>query len=582
MKNLILFGTCGAVIYNVMKAIAKRYCEASDIDTNNTYLNKKGQTFPHFEDTGRYEEVIKPMFDRAFAFIGLLMLSPLYVGIAAAIYMDDPGPIFFNQIRVGKDKHFFTLHKFRTMRMDTPHNVPTHQLSDPEQYITKVGRLLRKTSLDELPQLWDIFRGKMSIIGPRPALFNQEDLIAERDKYFANNIMPGLSGLAQIQGRDELEIYDKAAIDGEYTRILKGGGISAFFQDICCFTRTFMAVWKQEGVVEGGTGNIDNTVNLPKDEAGRDDYGYKKKFHIDTDSEKHILITGAESYIGESLKKYVKSHYPTLSIETIDMTELTWRDYDFHGFDAVFHVAGIAHSDIGNVSREVQQKYYSVNTDLAIEVCQKAKESGVKQFIFMSSMIIYGDGARYGKEKVIDERTIPSPSNFYGDSKWQADRGVRKLASDTFRVAVLRPPMIYGKGAKGNYSTLVKLAKWFPIFPDVENQRSMLYIGNLCEFVSLLILSGEGGIYFPQNDEYSSTSLLVREIGITMAKPVYVVKCLRPFVQLLSNGFGKWSGLINKAFGNNVYDQRLSTYDGLNYQIWDVRRSIIDTKSETA
>lgn len=237
-----------------MKAIAKQYCEAADIDTNNPYLNKKGQTFPHFEDTGRYEKVIKPMFDRVFAFIGLLLLSPLCVGIAAAIYMDDPGPIFFTQIRVGKDKHFFTLHKFRSMRMDTPHNIPTHQLSDPEQYITRVGRVLRKTSLDEIPQLWDIFRGKMSIIGPRPALWNQEDLIVERDKRGANNIKPGLTGWAQINGRDELEIPMKTRYDGDYTEKLKKGGLSAFLFDCRCFIGTIFSVIRRDGVVEGGTG----------------------------------------------------------------------------------------------------------------------------------------------------------------------------------------------------------------------------------------------------------------------------------------------------------------------------------------
>ena len=148
--------------------------------------------------------------------------------IAIAVYVDDPGPIFFKQKRVGKGKTFFPLHKFRSMKMSTPHDMPTHMLKNPEQYITKVGGFLRKSSLDELPQIWDIFIGNMSIIGPRPALWNQDDLIAERDKYGANDIMPGLTGWAQINGRDELEIPVKAKFDGEYTAILHEGGLKAF------------------------------------------------------------------------------------------------------------------------------------------------------------------------------------------------------------------------------------------------------------------------------------------------------------------------------------------------------------------
>ena len=143
---------------------------------------------------------MKPVVDKLLSFGGLVVLSPLYGLLSLAVYLDDPGPVFFTQKRVGKDKHFFMLHKYRSMKMDTPHDVPTHQLSNPEQYITRVGRVLRKTSLDELPQIWDIFRGRMSIIGPRPALWNQEDLVKERDKYSANSVMPGLTGWAQING----------------------------------------------------------------------------------------------------------------------------------------------------------------------------------------------------------------------------------------------------------------------------------------------------------------------------------------------------------------------------------------------
>ena len=203
----------------------------------------------------KYESIVKPTIDHVLSFLGLMLLSPLFIGISIAILIDDPGPIFFTQKRIGKDKSLFKLHKFRTMKMTTPHDTPTHMLKKPEQYITKVGAILRKTSLDELPQLFDIFRGKMSIIGPRPALWNQDDLVKERDKYGANSVLPGLTGWAQINGRDELEIPDKARLDGVYVENLKKGGFRAFFFDVRCFIGTIKSVAKHDGVKEGGTGN---------------------------------------------------------------------------------------------------------------------------------------------------------------------------------------------------------------------------------------------------------------------------------------------------------------------------------------
>ncbi|MDE7068527.1 MAG: sugar transferase, partial [Schaedlerella arabinosiphila] len=185
-----------------MNAAAKKRTEPENIDAGNPYI-KPGEAEKRPETV--YEGKVKPAVDKLLSFGGLVVLSPLYGLLSLAVYLDDPGPVFFTQKRVGKDKHFFMLHKYRSMKMDTPHDVPTHQLSDPEQYITRVGRVLRKTSLDELPQIWDIFRGRMSIIGPRPALWNQEDLVKERDKYYANSVTPGLTGWAQINGRDELE-----------------------------------------------------------------------------------------------------------------------------------------------------------------------------------------------------------------------------------------------------------------------------------------------------------------------------------------------------------------------------------------
>lgn len=201
-----------------------------------------------------YENVIKRAIDFTLSFMGLVLLSWLYFLIVVAVMTDDPGPVFFTQKRVGKGKAFFSMHKFRSMKMSTPHDTPTHLLEHPEQYITRVGSFLRKSSLDELPQIWDIFVGNMSIVGPRPALWNQDDLIAERDKYGANDVRPGLTGWAQINGRDELEIVEKARLDGEYVNVLKRGGIEAFLMDAKCFFRTFASVAMGEGVVEGGTG----------------------------------------------------------------------------------------------------------------------------------------------------------------------------------------------------------------------------------------------------------------------------------------------------------------------------------------
>lgn len=211
-----------------------------------------------------YNKFFKRLIDILLSALGLILLSWLYIIIALIIFIDDPGPVMFTQKRIGKGKSYFQLHKFRSMKMSTPHDIPTHMLDNPDQYITRVGRFLRKSSLDELPQIFDIFIGKMSIIGPRPALWNQDDLVAERDKYGANDVRPGLTGLAQISGRDELEISVKAKLDGDYVSVLRNGGFKAFAFDIKCFFKTFSSVLKSDGVVEGGTGKINKdkeTVN---------------------------------------------------------------------------------------------------------------------------------------------------------------------------------------------------------------------------------------------------------------------------------------------------------------------------------
>lgn len=193
---------------------------------------------------------VKRTIDCIISTLAFILLSPLFLLLMIAIKLDSKGPILFKQKRVGIHKSHFTILKLRTMSMDTPKDTPTHLLVDPEQYLTKVGRFLRKTSLDELPQLWNIFIGEISLIGPRPALWNQYDLIAERDKYGANDVLPGLTGWAQINGRDELTIEDKARLDGVYVRKM------GFWMDVKCFLGTIIIIFTKAGVVEGGTGVI--------------------------------------------------------------------------------------------------------------------------------------------------------------------------------------------------------------------------------------------------------------------------------------------------------------------------------------
>lgn len=202
-----------------------------------------------------YSRIFKRLIDIILSFLGLFILSPVFLFIAVAIKIDDPGPVFFKQKRIGIHKTYFNLYKFRSMKVNTP-DIPTHLLKNPEQYISKVGAFLRKTSLDELPQLWNILKGDMTIIGPRPALWNQEDLIAERDLYGANDIRPGLTGWAQINGRDELEIPIKARLDGEYVENM------SFGFDCKCFFGTILSVLKSDGVVEGGTGELKKEADV--------------------------------------------------------------------------------------------------------------------------------------------------------------------------------------------------------------------------------------------------------------------------------------------------------------------------------
>lgn len=290
---------------------------------------------------------------------------------------------------------------------------------------------------------------------------------------------------------------------------------------------------------------------------------------------KKILITGANSYIGTSFENYIKTNFPDdYAIDTVDMIDGSWREKDFSGYDSVFHVAGIAHSDSGKISAEKEKLYRSVNTDLTIETAKKAKADGAKQFIFMSSAIVYGESAPIGKSKVITKETPVSPANCYGDSKVQAENGIIPLNDESFRVVILRPPMIYGKGSKGNYPLLAKIALKTPIFPYIKNERSMLYIENLCEFVRLVIANNERGTFWPQNKEYSNTSELVKMIAEAHGKNVRLVKGFSWALKIM----GHITGIVNKAFGNLSYDMSLSEYKE-NYRVSSLDESIRITEA---
>lgn len=258
---------------------------------------------------------------------------------------------------------------------------------------------------------------------------------------------------------------------------------------------------------------------------------------------KRILITGANSYIGMSFEKYIKEDFPNdYEIDTVDMIDGSWREKDFSGYDSVFHVAGIAHQ---KETKKNAPLYYRVNCDLAIETAQKAKQDGVKQFVFLSSMSVYGIDTG-----VITRNTIPNPKSNYGKSKLQAEEGIVVLRSDDFKVAVLRPPMVYGEGCKGNYQTLVSIAKMLPVFADYKNQRSMIHIDNLSNSIKIAIDEDYEGLYLPQDPEYVCTCKMVQSIAKDMGKNMKLYRILNPCVWVLKHITGKGK----KAFGNLYYD----------------------------
>jgi len=285
---------------------------------------------------------------------------------------------------------------------------------------------------------------------------------------------------------------------------------------------------------------------------------------------KKILITGANSYIGASFEKWCTQWPNEYSVDTTDMIDGSWKQKSFAIYDVIFHVAGIAHV---SSDPKMEALYYKVNRDLTIETAQKAKLEGVKQFIFMSSIIVYGDSSSINRKRIIDRSTVPQPANFYGDGKLQAEAGILVLQDDAFNVVVLRPPMIYGKGSKGNYPKMAKMARKLPIFPDVDNQRSMLHVDNLCEFIRLMVDNEEHGVFYPQNTEYVRTSEMVNLIAAAHGKKIHLVRIFNPALKLL----GRKVSFVNKAFGNLVYEKSMSAYHE-NYRVRNLAESIIATE----
>lgn len=286
---------------------------------------------------------------------------------------------------------------------------------------------------------------------------------------------------------------------------------------------------------------------------------------------KKVLITGVNSYVGTSLKKWLRKNPEHYDVDLISLRDGLWREKDLSPYDSIVHVAGIAHV---STDPKMEERYYKVNRDLTIDIAKKAKEEGTNQFIFLSSIIVYGDDV--GSNGVITKDTIPQPANFYGKSKLEAEKGIQPLQNEKFKVAILRPPMIYGKGSKGNYPKLAKAAQMLPFFPDIDNQRSMLHIDNLCEFLKLMIDNEESGLFFPQNKKYVKTSEMVRIIAEVHGKEMRMLKLFNPLINILRNNIN----IFNKLFGNLVYEETLSEYP-FNYRMNDLISSIRETENRS-
>ena len=286
---------------------------------------------------------------------------------------------------------------------------------------------------------------------------------------------------------------------------------------------------------------------------------------------KKILIVGKTSYIGCAFEKWVQKQNPDWIVHRVSSRDEAWRQVDFGQYDSILHVAGIAHV---NASADMEEDYYRVNRDLTVACCKKAKEEGAGQFIFLSSIIVYGESKSLEPMRITAD-TRPEPNGFYGQSKLEAEQGILPMQSPDFSVAVVRPPMVYGAGSKGNYRRLSKLAKLTPVFPNFSNKRSMIHIDNLCECLRLIVEEWGQGIYYPQNPQYVSTTELVVSIRRFHGKKMHVTKLFNGMLRLLA---GKMA-ILNKIFGSLYYDKELSGCFQGRYQVVDLSESVARTES---
>lgn len=282
---------------------------------------------------------------------------------------------------------------------------------------------------------------------------------------------------------------------------------------------------------------------------------------------KRVLLIGKGGYIGTTFKKYLNENHPDVIVDDVSSFNNEWSKKQFVGYDAVYNVSGLAHA---NARQGSEEQYYSVNGQLPIDVARKAKKEGVPLFIQMSSMIVYGDMSAIGREKMINENTIPTEPTIYGKSKMMAERGLKTLEDGNFKVAIIRPPLIYSEYAKDNFPRLVKFAKKSPIFPQIDNVQSMLYVDNLLELVYLIITTNSGGIYYPQQPEYITTSKIVSDIARECGHKIILTRIFNPAIKF----FSKFFPFIHKAFGNITYETSISNHFEWRYIVVNYKDSI--------
>ena len=282
---------------------------------------------------------------------------------------------------------------------------------------------------------------------------------------------------------------------------------------------------------------------------------------------KKILITGANSYVGTNVEKWLMKEPDKYYVETLDMKDPNWKDFDFSKFDVVFHVAGFAHAKETRKNRDL---YYKINRDLSNDLAMVCKKNNIEHFIFMSSMSVYGI-----ESGVIDSESIPNPKSAYGKSKFEAEQFILNLKDNDFRISIVRPPMIYGESCKGNYQKLKKLAQRLPVFPNINNSRSMIYIDNFSEFIKIIIDKKMDGIFLPQNSEYVNTTQLAKALAFLNNKDLITTTIFNFIINIFM--FGR----VKKLFGSLIYDKKASLLN-LKYNIFSFEESIVNKKSESA